>query len=89
MSMLFGLIAVLLISTVVIPVLFTVFDITTLIIPYAIYTKIFTAFDYFISILSPFMPLKFVLSCLFLIYLIKHSNIIFNLVIAFVRFIRG
>lgn len=80
MRTLFGLLAIFLVPTVIIPTLFELFNFGSIMIPYSIYSFIHDGLLYFFDIISPFVPLSFIVTCLFLIFTIKHANILINLV---------
>lgn len=80
MRTIFGVAVGLLIITVVIPFLFSVFDITGLKMPFMLYITLNDSVGVFLRKIAFFVPLNYLLMCLFLIFMAKHVHTLLNII---------
>ena len=80
MRTIFGVGVGLLIITVVIPLLFSLFGITGLKMPFMLYMTLNDSVGVLFRKISFFIPLNYLLMCLFIVFLAKHIHTLLNII---------
>ena len=81
MRKIFGVVIGILVITVILPFLFDLFGITGLKMPFMLYYVLNDGLGSLLSKLYFFLPVNFILACLFLIFTIKHLDTLINIVV--------